>query len=45
LRDDAPAQNKLLGILVGTTLFQQFMKVVFLNEQMRRDDDILGAKY
>ncbi len=28
----------------GTMLFQQFTTVVVLDEQMRQDDDILGAK-
>jgi len=43
-RDNAPAQNKLLGNVAGTTLFQQFTTVIVLDEQMRQDDDILGAK-
>ena len=43
-RDTAPAQNKLLGIVAGTTLFEQFTIVVVLDEQMRQDDDIPIAK-
>ena len=43
-RENAPAQHKLLGIDVGTSLFQQITTVVVLDEQMRQDDDILGAK-
>ena len=43
-RENAPAQHKLLGIAAGTTLFQQFTIVIVLDEQMRQDDVILGAK-
>jgi hypothetical protein len=43
-RNNAPAQHKLLGIVVGTSLFQQFTTVVVLDVQMRQDDDIPGAK-
>jgi hypothetical protein len=43
-RGNAPAQHKLLGIAAGTSLFQQFTTVVVLDEQMRQDDDIPGAK-
>jgi len=43
-REKAPAEYKLLGIVVGTTLFQQFTTVVFLYKQMRQDVDIPGAK-
>ena len=39
-RDNAPVQNKLLGIATGTTLFQQFTRVIALDEQMRHDDEI-----
>ena len=43
-RENVPAQHKLLGSVVGTSLFQQFTHVVVLDEQMRQDDDIPGAK-
>jgi len=43
-RDNAPTQNKLIIIAAGTTLFQQFTTLVVLDERMRQDDDILGAK-
>ena len=43
-QENAPAQHKLLGIAAGTALFQQFTTVVVLDEQMRQDDDIPGAK-
>jgi hypothetical protein len=43
-RENALAQHKLLGIDARTSLFQQFTTVVVLYEQMRQDDDILGAK-
>ncbi len=31
-RENAPAQHKLLGIVVGTSLFQQFTTVVVIDE-------------
>ena len=43
-RENAPAQHKLLGIVARTSLFQQFTTVVVLDEQMRQDYDIPGAK-
>ena len=43
-RENAPAQHKLLGIVVGTSLFQQFTTVIVLDEQIRQNDDVLGAK-
>jgi len=43
-RENAPAQNKLLEIDAGISLFQQFTTVIVLDEQMRQDDDIPGAK-
>ena len=43
-RENAPAQHKLLEIAAGTSLFQQFTTVVVLDEHMRQDDDIHGAK-
>jgi hypothetical protein len=43
-RENAPAQHKLLRIDDGTSLFQQFTAVVVLDEQMRQDYDIPGAK-
>ena len=43
-RENAPGQHKLIGIAAGTSLFQQFTTVVVLDEQMRQDDDIPGAK-
>ena len=43
-RENAPAQHKLLGIAFGTSLFPQFTTFVVLDEQMRQDDDIHGAK-
>ncbi len=43
-QENAPAQHKLLGIAARTSLFQQFSTVVVLDEQMRHDGDILGAK-
>jgi hypothetical protein len=44
LRDNAPAQNKLLGTIDGTILFQEFTILVILDELMRQDDVIPGAK-
>ena len=38
-RDNAPAQNKLLGVVPGTRLFRQFTIFVVLDKQMRQDDD------
>ena len=43
-RDNAPAQNKLFGIVYGTSLFQQFTTIVVLDEQMRQGNAIPGAK-
>ncbi len=43
-RENAPAQHKLLGIVAGTSLFQQFTTVVVLDEQMRKDVNIPSAK-
>jgi hypothetical protein len=43
-RENAPVQHKLLGIVVGTALFQQFTFVVVIDEQMRQNDDIPSAK-
>ena len=43
-RDKAAAQNILLEIVAGTTSFQQFTIFIVLDEQMRQDDDIPGAK-
>ena len=43
-RKNAPVQHKLLGSFAGLSLFQQFTTVVVLDEQMRQDDDIPGAK-
>ena len=43
-RENAPAQHKLHGIVARTSLFQKFTTVVVLDEQMRQDDYILGAK-
>ena len=42
-RDNAPTQNRLLGIAAGTALFKQFTTVVVLDEQMRQDNEIPGA--
>ena len=38
--ENAPAQQKLLGIVAGTLLFQQFTTVVVLDEQMSQDERI-----
>jgi hypothetical protein len=43
-RENAPVQHKLIEIVARTSLFQQFTTVVVLDEQMRQDDDIHGAK-
>jgi hypothetical protein len=43
-RENALAQHKLLGMVVGTSLFQQFTTVVVLDEQMIQDDEIPSAK-
>jgi len=34
----------LLGIVARITFFQQFTTVIVLDEQMRQDNDIRGAK-
>ena len=43
-RENDPAQHKLIGIVVGTSLLQQFTTVVVLDEHKRQDDNIPGAK-